>query len=275
MAPVSRRALTLLALASYAAVFVAFLVLETPGLGIGHFYYISIALLALASGPTIGAAGGLGATALYVVGVLVNPHVPPASLLTESTLIRLVTFTGVGLLLGWFASEHRALVARLEVLAGRDQLTGLPNTRSFEAAITRRLDAGEPFGLLIGDMDRLGMLNDVLGRAEGDDALRRVADSLTTVVGPDGELARVGGDEFAVLVSARSTDELARIAGRLETALGDRWSSVTFGWSAFPREGVNALSLYRAADERLYARKLVRKKRQEDVLAAEAGPSPA
>ena len=254
-----RRLLVGSALLAYGATFAAFATLEFPGLGIGHFFYVAIVLVALATGPVAGVAAGLGGAALYVLGVLLNPSIPPAEVVTISTAIRLLTFAGIGAVIGWFARENRTLVARLEILADRDSLTGLPNTRCFERAITRRLEAGEPFGLLIGDIDRLKTINEMLGRAEGDDAIRRLADRLAGFVGPEAEPARAGDDEFAVLPATRRSHELARLASRLESDLADGCAGITFGWALHPRDGVDALSLYRAADERLYTRKFVRR----------------
>jgi len=261
-----RRILSACALLAYAAVFAALLFWERPGLGIGHFFYVAIALLALASGPQMGVLGGLLATVLFALATVLNPHVPSTEVPTVSTGLRLVTFTGIGLLIGWFAQSHRVLVSELRILAERDFLTGLPNTRSFEAAITRRLDARRPFSLLIGDMNGLKRINDELGHSEGNDALQRLARALGGALGPDDEIARVGGDEFAVLTTARSSDEARRAAEHLEkVAAGD--TAITFGWASYPQEGENALSLYRAADERLYARKLVRGERRGEVVA--------
>jgi diguanylate cyclase (GGDEF)-like protein len=78
---------------------------------------------------------------------------------------------------------------------------------------------------------------------------------------PEDEVARVGGDEFAVLTVLARTDEAAALAAKLEGVMGRQGSPITFGWAVFPTDGENALSLYRAADERLYARKLVRGER--------------
>lgn len=254
----SRRVLGALAWASFAPVFALFLLFERPGLGIGHFYYVSIALLALASGPLLGALAGLVATGLYVLGIVVNPHIPPTDVPTVSTTIRGVTFVGMGVLLGFFASRNRRLVAELRILAERDFVTGLPNTRAFEQAIDLRLGSGQPFSLLLGDMDSLKKINDELGHAEGNDALRRLSDLLERSLGAEDEVARVGGDEFAVISSAATVEEAAALAERLEAVLAAEGSRITFGWAASPRDGTNALSLYRAADERLYARKLLR-----------------
>jgi diguanylate cyclase (GGDEF)-like protein len=259
-----RRLLVVCALATHAVVFLIFLHWEQPGLGLGHFFYVSIALLALASGPQMGFLGGLLATVLYALGIVLNEDLPPTDVPTVSTGLRLVTFTGIGLLIGWFAQRHRTLVDELRVLAERDFLTGLPNTRSFEAAISRRLEAGRPFALLIGDMDGLKRINDEQGHSEGNDVLTRLASALGGALGPDDDIARVGGDEFAVLTAARSSDEARRAAEQFEQAAALD-AAITFGWASFPQEGENALSLFRAADERLYARKLVRGGRRGDV----------
>jgi diguanylate cyclase (GGDEF)-like protein len=258
-----RRFLFACALGSYVVVFFALLLWERPGLGIAHFFYVSIALLALASGPQMGVLGGLLATVLFALGVVLNPHVP-TEFPTVATALRLMTFTGMGLLVGFYAQRNRVLVDELRILAERDFLTGLPNTRSFEAAISRRLESGRPFALLIGDMDGLKQINDERGHTEGNDALQRLGEALGTALGPDDDVARVGGDEFAVLTSARSSEEARRAAEHLEKVAAAH-AAITFGWASFPQEGENALTLYRAADERLYARKLIRGGRRGDV----------
>ena len=257
-AALPRRLLVLAAFASSALVFACFVVYERPGLGIGHFYYLAIALAAMAGGAGIGAVAGMVATSLYVAGVLVNSHVPSHELVTTGTVTRGVTYVTIGALIGWFASRNRSMVDELRVLAERDILTGLPNTRAFESAITRRLGAGRPFALLVADMDALKDFNREEGFNAGNDALRRLADSLSNALGPDDDVARVGSDEFAILASANNSDGAARLAARLERMLVDDRTKATLGWAAFPQEGDNALALYRAASERLYARKVMR-----------------
>jgi len=239
----------------FALTFGAFLVYERPGLGLGHFYYLGIALAAMAVGPRLGVAAGLLATGLYAGGVLLNPHVESVEVLRMGTLTRAVTYVTIGGLIGWFAGRNRRMLAELRVLAERDSLTGLPNTRAFETAITRRLASGAPFVLLLADMDALKDFNRDEGFAAGSEALRRLADRLAKSFGPDDDVARVGSDEFAILASAHDG---ARIAGRLERVLADGRTKTTLGWASFPLEGDNALALYRAASERLYARKVMR-----------------
>jgi diguanylate cyclase (GGDEF)-like protein len=249
------------AIAWYAIVFAAFVLFEVPGLGIAHFFYLPVAALALTGGLGRGILAGALAGGLFALGVVVNTTISPAELLTVSTPIRFITFMTMGALIGWFSARDRQLVERLRVLAERDFLTGLPNTRSFEGAIARRFETGAPFALLLGDMDRLKEINDSQGHAEGNDALRRLAQMLGSSLRPEDEVARVGGDEFAVLTVLARTEEAAALSARLESVLAAQGSAMTFGWAVYPSDGENALSLYRAADERLYARKLMRGER--------------
>jgi diguanylate cyclase (GGDEF)-like protein len=249
-----RLSLYAFAAALYAAVTGAFVWLERPGLGVGHFYYLPIVMVAIAGGPAAGAIGGLVGAFLYNLGVFVNPDIP-SSLEGEQTAIRIATFCAVGVVLGSYARWKRSLMEELEQLAKRDQLTGLPNTRAFEEAIARRLDDARPFALVVGDVDELRGLNDE-GREVGDDALRRLADRLLANRRGD-EVARVGGDEFAVLADVPRGGARG-VALSLESTLASPGRTITFGWASYPDDGENALALYRVADERLYARKVAR-----------------
>jgi diguanylate cyclase (GGDEF)-like protein len=263
----------------YAGVFVLFLVFERPGLGIAHGFYIAIILVALAAGPWSGAAAGGLATALYALGIWINPHVPSTTIPTAETSIRAVSYVAVGAVVGLYATRNRTLNRRLtdmthklQTLAERDVLTGLPNTRAFESAITRRLDHDQAFALLIGDIDGLKRINTTNGYNEGNDLLRQVAERLTHKLPADSEIARVGDDEFAILMPCEKSAEAAKYAARLELYLDSEGARVTLGWALHPREGSNALALYRIADERLYARKLMRGERRS-ILQLIQGPN--
>ena len=259
------------AFASFVAVYAALVFVESPGLGLGHFFYIPIALVALVTGPRLGAIAGAGAAALYALAIVLNPALPSFDVITVSTPIRLLTFAASGALIGWYAQRNRELIGRLEVLAERDRLTGLPNMRAFEEAVDRLFREQQPFGLLLGDMDGLREANEELGHGGGDVILVRLAETLGKLLGPEERLARVGGDEFAILTTTRSKDAAADRANQLESFLVDEGLRVTFGWAAFPGEGTNALGLVRVADERLYARKLVRGRRSGEPQQPKLG----
>ena len=251
-----RRLLFATAIVCYALAFGSFVLFEEPGLGLGHFFYIPVALLALACGTQIGFLGGSLAAALYALAIVITPRLPTRDVLTFATGIRFLTFSSCGLLVGWFANEHRRHLEQLRTLAERDFLTGILNTRVFDEALARRCAAGRPFVLLLGDMDNLKAVNDTHGHSAGNSELRRLADALGEVPGDGDELARVGGDEFALLTNAGLPDA-ERLCTRLRDTLAAQDLHMTFGWAALPEDGVAPLELFRKADDRLYAAKLV------------------
>jgi hypothetical protein len=109
-AAVTRRFLALVAAATYAIVFLSVVLWERPGLGTGHFFYLAIALLALATGPLVGAAGGLLAIGLYALAIMISPRAAP-EVLTLAMVIRAVTFVSMGALIGWYAARNRSVIA--------------------------------------------------------------------------------------------------------------------------------------------------------------------
>jgi diguanylate cyclase (GGDEF)-like protein len=253
---------------AFAVVFALVLLFERAGLGTGHLFYLAIMLLAMAAGPWTGAVGGALAAALYSAAVLLSSSLPSATLLTFGTGIRLVAFVVVGTVVGHFASRNRAAVLQLRALAERDHLTQLLNSRGLDEALSRRVAAGRPFGLLYGDIDSLKRINDAHGHAEGDRVIRRTAEVLRSTVRSGDILARVGGDEFAALVETATEAEAEELALRLEEALAGEELGITLGWAVYPTGAADGLSLVHAADKRLYERKAQKPDRRSRRLAA-------
>jgi diguanylate cyclase (GGDEF)-like protein len=272
-ASLHRRLLIVTAMVCYALVFLSFVVFEVPGLGLGHFFYIPVALLALAGGTQLGLLGGSIATALYTLAIVVTPRLPTGDVITAATAIRFVTYSSCGVLVGWFANEHRRHLDQLRELAERDFLTGILNTRMFDEALARRCGSVRPFLLVLGDMDNLKLVNDTHGHTAGNGELRRLASALSQVLGPGDELARVGGDEFAILTEARVA-EAGRLCADLRAALAAEDIHITFGWAAAPEDGLGALELFRKADDRLYAAKLVQRNHRVVEQLTRAAVSP-
>lgn len=253
-----RRLLLGVAAACYAGVFASFAVFERSGLGIGHFFYVAIVVAAMATGVLGGAVAGLVATALYALGVYLNSHLPTGTIPTESTAIRLVTYSLVGGLIGYYASHSRALLARadaltdeLRALARRDFVTGLPNQRAFEIAVNARIEEGRPFVLVVCDLPPVPR-----GADERNQALA-FGERLSGAVAPESDVARIGNGQFAAVVPA-GEEQAGGVTDRVEVAIGSRGRRGTVGWSTFPRDGADALGLYTSAAERLYARKISR-----------------
>ena len=257
----NRRLVLVLAAPAYAGVFAAFVLLEQPGLGIGHFFYVPICLVALVSDELRGAAAGLFAAALYVVAVVVTPQMPTTEVITSSSLIRLVTFTSVGGLLGWYASRNRKLLVELDQRSLRDFLTGIGNARFFDGRLAERCAAGKPFTLVLADLDDFGEINTAHGHDGGNAALCRVANALRDIAWPTDDIARIGGDEFAFLTHLEP-EQASHMCGRLVRMLAAENVRLSFGTTSFPGDGTAAVELFRKADDRLFTAKLLNRNRR-------------
>ena len=165
-------------------------------------------------------------------------------------------------------TDQRRLEERYAREARTDALTGLANRRGFEASAEGFLrDAGaggRGFGLIVLDLDRFKAINDLHGHATGDAVLRELAVRLRRVVRPDDVVARVGGDEFAILVAEVEGGALPCLAQRLvlaarqpvSTPAGDLSIGISIG-VARSVAGDGAISdLAARADRALYDVKL-------------------
>jgi len=154
-----------------------------------------------------------------------------------------------------------------EHAAGHDALTGLPNrnTLQFEldAALTAYERDGEPFGLMLIDMDDFKRVNDTLGHQVGDRLLIEFAARLSEGVRPEDFVARLGGDEFAVIVYDTDEAEGRRVAERLRSSVSQSidLGGLTFeaeasvGLALCPAHGTDGTTLLRRADVAMYTAK--------------------
>lgn len=175
-----------------------------------------------------------------------------------------VTWVLVGLRERLLAAEHRQ-----RDIAYRDALTGVANRRQFDATLRRELShrfqptgrpATEetPLALLLLDLDDLKGINDNHGHPVGDAVLRQVAERAQSILRSTDTLARIGGDEFAVIAPG-AHGEGARLMGEaICSAIGTHYSdsgtpapSASVGWAVFPDDGGDVESLVRAADRRM------------------------
>ncbi|HSX70932.1 MAG TPA: diguanylate cyclase, partial [Pseudomonas sp.] len=120
-------------------------------------------------------------------------------------------------------SERRALEQRLARLAAHDSLTGLVNRRELERLLQGSLEgSGRHFShLLFLDLDQFKQVNDLCGHSAGDQLLRQLAGHLLGCLPGQAELARIGGDEFAVLLGGCDRAEALEHAERLRQAVED------------------------------------------------------
>ena len=157
------------------------------------------------------------------------------------------------------------LISRLYDAARTDPLTRLCNRRGFRELLDLELERarrGETeMTVLVGDLDRFKEVNDRSGHQVGDAALQRVARLLNENKRQIDSAARVGGEEFALILPDSDKDGAFVLAERLRCALRDEFAedtvpiTISFGLATYPIHGETAASLLRAADEALYAAK--------------------
>jgi len=113
-------------------------------------------------------------------------------------------------------AERDALSARLHHHAFHDSLTGLPNRSLYAERLDAALAAGDgPIVVMLLDLDDFKQVNDEFGHAAGDALLREVAHRLTTCLRATDTVARIGGDEFAVLLLPGPDDDPGAVAARI------------------------------------------------------------
>lgn len=158
-----------------------------------------------------------------------------------------------------------ALAGALYDQARNDPLTGLANRRSFDEfldrQITGRARTGTALSLLTLDIDHFKKINDASGHPAGDVVLSSLAKVLTSQVRSGDLVARVGGEEFAVLLPSCTTDQARRRAEALRVAVADTsrdWDdpiTVSVGVATIPDHAGSASALAAAADAALYQAK--------------------
>ncbi|GEM_PF-4910351 len=111
---------------------------------------------------------------------------------------------------GTDVTEQRQLEQQLHRLAYCDTLTGLPNQAYLEEALEQKIAENRCFALVWMDVDRFQDINNILGRATGDQFLRHAAKQLRSCTGEDDILVRPGGDEFAIVLDGITEEPALR-----------------------------------------------------------------
>jgi diguanylate cyclase (GGDEF)-like protein/PAS domain S-box-containing protein len=156
-------------------------------------------------------------------------------------------------------SERKALEEQLRHQAEHDPLTGLVNRRRFEAEFARQIerarDHGQPGALLLLDVDHFKPINDTHGHAHGDRVLLDVASALRERLRASDAVARIGGDEFAILLGRVSAKTAIAVAESLRERVHAAQPEVTVSVGLVHFEGgadADARALMDAADRALY-----------------------
>jgi diguanylate cyclase (GGDEF)-like protein len=157
---------------------------------------------------------------------------------------------------------------QFEQLARSDLLTGLPNTRHLmqhlEQVIQDATASGQSVAVVLFDLDGFKNVNDTMGHSFGDGLLRVVAQRLALVIGPAGFAARMGGDEFAIVLTGTEAAEqvndsataiIRAFRAPLTVEGRDLLITVSGGISLYPKDGTTAEVLLKAADAALFRAK--------------------
>lgn len=208
-------------------------------------------------------------TASGVIGHLVVPELPEKGSDADDRLWHLLGLSGLAL-------EKAILYERSREQARHDSLTGLLSHRTFHEALAGLEHDGEPFSLVVVDIDDFKQINDLYGHPTGDDALREVAGTLASTVRSGDAVYRTGGEEFCVLLPGLapehahgSAERMRRAVARISTPMP---VTISVGVASYPADATDRGTLVEQADAALYASKHAGKNRT--TLASQSA-SPA
>ena len=162
-------------------------------------------------------------------------------------------------------AQRKQVEEQLRHQGTHDALTGIYNRAFFEAELAR-LEHGRqfPVSVIIVDVDDLKSVNDKLGHAAGDEVLRWTAKVLCSAFRADDMLARIGGDEFAVLLPVTASGTAEKIVSRIKNQLGKYNTEIpnlkiqlSLGTATANKK--NITKAFAIADKRMYAEKVIHK----------------
>jgi diguanylate cyclase (GGDEF)-like protein len=237
---------------------------ESGGTADNEILYLWICLYAFYFLALPYAIAQIGFVGLAYGWILSEQSGSPDELLTR-WLVTMTTLVVAGVVISRLRSSLYRSMDDLADQARHDGLTGLLNRGAFEDRVgaerARSMREGGPVSVLALDVDGFKGLNDSLGHTEGDQILRQVAHALRDRTRGMDAVARVGGDEFAVLLPGASETEAQDVAEDLRTAIARETErddarvtislGVTTGWPPVP----DFEELWRAADSAMYAGK--------------------
>jgi diguanylate cyclase (GGDEF)-like protein len=184
----------------------------------------------------------------------------PHHLLVARAFAYAVAYVGLVLTIQFLKRRLVAAERHQHRMARVDPLTGLANRRAFDEALGAALANGAPFALLLADVDSFKQINDRSGHTTGDRVLRELAAHASEAVRGGDCLARIGGDEIALVAPGAGSEIALRLATSLSEAVarveaGGEPVSMTVSYAVYPEDGSDRFTLMRALDRDLHARK--------------------
>ncbi len=195
----------------------------------------------------------------------INPEPMPESMADENEFIELqANLLGALLEMELKSQNVQRELERVQAESERDELTGLYNRRGWEKLLAMEEDRcsryGSPSSIFMIDLDNLKTINDDEGHQQGDKSLANIAQLLLNVTRPFDVVARVGGDEFAILAVEANESLAEKLAFRINNELQENNVMASVGWAT--RDPRKTLTIaYKNADEMMYKQKKLKKKK--------------
>ena len=173
-------------------------------------------------------------------------------------------------------TDKKKMEEKLKYIASHDALTGVYNRAFFEEQLHLQFEErNSKNAILLLDIDGLKYVNDTVGHQHGDNLIKNLSRTLTKTFRPGDVVARIGGDEFAVLIRDASRDKLESVVERLYSNIGafnqdlkkgQYPLNVSYGYSIRGSGPGTAMETFKEADDRLYENKIP--KREEVIKSA-------
>lgn len=226
--------------------------------GISGMHYTGMAAAVYPADAVLLDGGGVSVAQLAVSVALVSTCIMLAALMISLFDAHMTSRNAQ------LAASLLAANTELKQMIYRDALTQLPNRLLLEERLEEQLAGSATFALFFVDLDRFKQVNDTLGHHVGDQLIRQAADRLRAAVRESDTVARVGGDEFIVLLGESSgREEADMLARRLVSTLDKPFQigssvvkvSTSVGISLYPDDGRDRHALMIHADAAMYAAK--------------------
>jgi len=160
----------------------------------------------------------------------------------------------VGVIL--WSNYTKKMIIQFEQIALTDGMTGVLNRIGIEKIYNMFNEERSSFYVIVCDLDGTKKINDSLGHLIGDNYITSATKIMTDIIGIKGHIARIGGDEFVILLEYIDIQDLQLIILRIKQAvygiLPEKNTGISFGYSLFPNDGVTFEELIKIADKKMY-----------------------